>query len=123
MVQILYEQSEVWSEDEVKTIRIPALEVEVKIAPDVARRRANDYLITYVSMTLHAVDPRLIVAEQPYWRFTLEMRLRELGRVADLGTLDIDALTGDVVVLQEQQIRNLQEQANEIVTRLTRRAA
>jgi hypothetical protein len=52
-------------------------------------------------------------------RLSLEMRLRGLGPVATLGTLEVDAQTGEVRPFSDEQIRAIQDRANAIITRLT----
>ena len=119
MFQVVYEHPGSWPADGPLVVDIPRVQVEVPVSPDAARRRANGYLVTYVSMTLHATDPMLILGERPHWRLSLEMRLRHWGPVATLGTLEVDAQTGAVLSFTDEQIRALQDRANAIVTRLT----
>lgn len=98
-------------------IEIPSMTLDVSIDPETARRRANGYLVTYVSMMLHALNPILILNGPPVWRLSLSLWLRDIGDVATLGTLDVDAHTGGVVSLTTAQIRVIQDQANAIVAR------
>jgi hypothetical protein len=119
MVQVVYELPESWSEDKPLLLTIPSAQIEVPISPDGARRRANGYLVTDVSMTLHAVNPVLVLGERLVWRLFIQMRLRTLGDVAIVGTLDVDAQSGEVLSLTEQQIRAIQDQANALITHLT----
>jgi hypothetical protein len=119
MFQVVYEHSEAWPTGKPLLVEIPPVRVEVPVSPDMARRRANGYLVTNVSMTLHAAEPMLVIGKQPVWRFSLEMRLHELGPVATLGTLEVDAQTGEVHSFSGEQIRAIQERANAIITRLT----
>jgi hypothetical protein len=123
MVQVIYEQPESWPENESKTIRIPSLEVEIAVSPDKARRAANGFLNSEVSMTLHAANPVLIIEPGPVWRFTAEMRLRGLGPVAAVGAIEVDAQSGAVIPLNKTQIRAIQDQANAIIARLAHQTA
>ena len=125
MVEIVYEHLEPWPENGPGLVNIPSIHIEVSISPDVARRRANGYLLTYVSMTLHAIEPKLVIAApdvdrgpgaKPCWRFSLEMRLRGVGPVATLGTIEIDAQNGEVIPLSPEQIRSIQERADAYIT-------
>jgi hypothetical protein len=117
--QVVYEEIKTWPSEGSLFVEAPAVSTLIKISPDAARRYVNDYLTMYVSMTLHAVEPVLLLGEQPLWRLALEMRLRKLGPVARLGVIDVDAMTGDVIPLSAQQIRQLQDRANDIIARLT----
>jgi hypothetical protein len=123
MVQVIYEYLESWPENGSLQVEIPPVHVEVSVSPDAARRRANGYLVTLVSMMLHATDPMLILGERPIWRLSMEMRLHKLGPVATLGTIEVDATTGTVFSFTAEQIRAIQDRANAIVTRLTPAAA
>ena len=99
MVQILHEQAIEWPVNGPLHLEAPALSVEVAIAPDVARRRANGYLGSEVAMSMLAHKPRLVVDGQPLWRFDIDLCLPELGYIATLGSIDVDAMTGAVVPL------------------------
>jgi hypothetical protein len=50
---------------------------------------------------------------------TTSLLLADWGRVAQLGTIDVDAMTGDIVPLTVEQIAAIQERANELAERLT----
>jgi hypothetical protein len=119
MFQVVYEHLGAWPAGEPFLVEIPHVQIEVPVSPDVARRSANGYLVTDVSMTLHATDPMLVIGKQPVWRFSLEMRLSGLGAVATLGTLEVDAQTGEVRSFSDEEIRAIQDRANAIITRLT----
>jgi hypothetical protein len=112
MVQVVYEHSETWPADKPVVVEVPHMQVEVPVSPDAARRRANGYLTTNVSMTLHATELMLVIGKHPVWRLTLEMRLRGLGPVAILGTIEVDAQSGDVRPFTDDQIRAIQDRAN-----------
>lgn len=116
-VQVVIGQGLARPEDGAWRIEVPAMTLDVSIDPETARRRANGYLVTYVSMMLHALNPILILDDPPVWRLSLSLRLRDIGDVAILGTVDINAHTGEVDSLTTAQIRMIQDQANAIVTR------
>lgn len=118
MFQVVYEEAKSWPAEGPLLVEVPAISTFIKVSPDAARRNVNDYLTMHVSMTLHAIEPVLLLGEQPIWRLSLEMRLRRLGPVARLGVVDVNATTGDIIPLSEQQIRKIQDCANDIITRL-----
>jgi hypothetical protein len=117
MFQVLYEHPSSWPETGSLHVELPPVSVEVPISPDTARRHANGYLVTYVSMTLHAINPVLVIGEKPIWRLSLEMRLLDLGPPAILGSLDVDAQTGEAIPLSRQQIEAIQDQVDEMIAR------
>jgi hypothetical protein len=112
MFQVIYEEAKTWPSEGPLFVEAPAISTMVEISPDVARRHVNDYLTMYVSMTLHAVEPVLFLGAQPLWRLVLEMRLRKLEPMARLGSIDVNATTGEVIPLSAQQIRQIQDRAN-----------
>lgn len=119
MLQVLSEHHISWPAQGPLDIQTPPLSVRVEIAPAVARRRANGYLGAQVGMALLANTPRLFVGDQPCWRFDIDLHLPHLGKVATLGAIDVDALTGEVVKLSAAQITDLQDRADVIAARLT----
>lgn len=119
MFQVMYEQTQTWPETGSLFVQAPAISAEIRVSPDSARRMVNDYLTMYVSMMLRAINPILILRERPVWRLTMEMRLLKLGPVATLGTVDVDACTCEVIPLSSKKIREIQDRANDIITRLT----
>lgn len=95
------------------------VDVEIGISSVIARRRANGYLATEVAMMIVAGDPILFLSDQPVWRVPALLHLTGLGDVASVGAIDIDASTGDVIRLSDQQILEMQNRADAIALRLT----
>lgn len=85
------------------------------ITGEQARRRANGYLTKSVSMYFGAVDPLFLPLESPIWQVSVIFLRNQLGPV-HLGFLDIDAQTGQVVPLTDQQIHQLRQRAHAYVT-------
>lgn len=123
MIQVLYEWDGVWPEK-------GELQIEgrfmgktfagtIPVSPKEAKRNANGYLSMDVAMSIVADEPILIWSERPVWRMTTSLLLREWGRVAQVGAIDVDAMTGDVLPLTANQIQTMQDRANELASRLT----
>ena len=119
MVQILREHAIEWPVNGPLHFEAPALSVEIAIAPDLARRRANGYLGSEVAMSMLAHNPRLVVDGQPLWRFDIDLCLPGLGYIATLGSIDVDAMIGAVVPLTANQLTSLQERADALAARLS----
>ena len=119
MFQIVYEYAEPWPQQGIVQIQPPATAMQIAVSPDSARRKVNGYLTMHVSMSLLAGKPILMMNQQPIWRVPLELRLQDLGHVAMLGTIEVDAQTRELTPLTAQQIRTIQDQANELIIRLT----
>lgn len=123
MIQVLYEWEGVWPEK-------GELQIEgrfmgktfagtIPVSPKEAKRNANGYLSMDVAMSIVADEPILIWSERPVWRMTTSLLLREWGRVAQVGAIDVDAMTGDVLPLTSNQIQTMHDRANELASRLT----
>ena len=95
------------------------LQGEIQVSPDSARRRANGYLVRYVALAMEASDPVLVWAAKPFWRMAVYLNLRSWGQVANLGEIDVNALTREVVPLFKTQIIEMQDRADAIAARFT----
>jgi hypothetical protein len=80
-----------------------------------ARRQADSYLGMEVSLFYSATNGVYIPLERPIWQFAIQVRLPRLGVLGILGTLDVDARTGDVIPLTHKQIKKIRERADAIV--------
>ena len=81
-----------------------------------ARRKANGYLCLEVGLFFGATDPVYVETEPLLWQVTIELTMPR-ARPVTLGTLDVNAETGDIVPLSPEQIESLQERARAIVKR------
>ena len=123
MFQIIYESVESWPDNYPLRVEAPQLSVEISVAPDVARRRANGYLGMNVAMSILAGEPALILGDPPVWRMATNLHLPDFGFVATVGSIEVDALTGKVRAFSLEQIMTMQDRAEVIATRLTPSAA
>ncbi|NJM40448.1 MAG: hypothetical protein HC853_06630 [Anaerolineae bacterium] len=80
------------------------------IAPEVARRKANGWLLDQVGNLLIGQNPELVAGDAMVWRVTVVLTSPARGHVGTLGTVDVDAATGDVLA-DEAVILALQKQA------------
>jgi hypothetical protein len=87
-----------------------------------ARRQADSYLGMGVSLFYSATNGVYIPLERPIWQFAIQVRLPRLGVLGILGTLDVDARTGDVIPLNYRQIKKIRERADAIVQFRTQKA-
>ena len=121
MVRIIYEHAVDWPQEGL--LQVDAhLQGEVAISPDVARRRAGGYLSREVALFLIAGEPELILGERVLWRVPTILRLRGLGEIAVVGSINIDALSGEPIPLSPEQIDTIRERANDLANRLTPKA-
>jgi hypothetical protein len=83
------------------------------VLSEYARRRANQYLSMDVGMFYCAADGVLIPLARPIWQFSIQVRLPQLGVVAVMGAIDIDARTGEVIPLTNRQIKRIDERTHD----------
>lgn len=85
------------------------------IPAEYARRKTNGYLSREVNLFCHATDGVFIPLVRPIWQFAIRFGLPQRGELGILGTIDIDARTGEVISLTNQQIKRMRVRANAIV--------
>jgi hypothetical protein len=117
MFPVLYEYADSWPAEGPLLIKAQFIE-EITVKPDYARRTANAYLGLDVSMALRASNPMLMLGgERPLWRLFIDLHWYKQGKIATLGTIDVDALNDTVIPLSTQEIENLRNKANDIIGR------
>jgi hypothetical protein len=67
--------------------------------------------------------PVLVIGARPVWRVPAYFTLPQLGKVALLGSIDIDAESGELNQPSSEEIAEMQQRANVIASRLTSPAA
>ena len=82
--------------------------VTVNIDPNTARRRATGWLISEVGNMLKAGTGQLVITNQTLWRMPVLLTSSKIGTVGQVGTVDVDAVTGKLLVNDEliEQILN-----------------
>lgn len=117
MVRILYEHPGEWPEDGPLVVHAQ-FNGEIPISPEIARRRASGYLAKEVALFLTAGEPVLHLGEFPCWRVPAVLRLRGVGELADVGGIDVDARTGQVMSLNDDALEAMRKRANDIASHL-----
>lgn len=85
------------------------------VLSEYARRTTNGYLSREVSLFCGATDGVLIPLEWAIWQFAIRFKLPEHGELGILGTIDVDAGSGEVIPLSPLQIEQMKARANAIV--------
>lgn len=117
MFQVMLEMSEEWAVNDSHRIK-GNFDCEIAVSPIVAKRRANVYLAMHVTMMTLPGTPSLVLCNRPVWRFPVYFNYPRLGEIGTLGSIEVDAQTGEVIQLTPEQIVTMQERANAIATRL-----
>ncbi len=115
---IAYNYQETWPENESLMIEGHFTQ-KITVPPILARRRANGFLAGHVMLMVSGGEPTLILSEHPVWRVPAVLNVPKLGEVNTLGSVDIDAQTGEVIPLSSEQINRMQELAHAIAAYFT----
>ena len=83
------------------------------ILPYQAKIKVNAYMGDYVAFFASSEEgpPTFIPGQPPFWRVATVLRLREHGKVAALGAVDVNAVSGNVVSLSADEIKTRQKKA------------
>jgi hypothetical protein len=119
MIQIMYEYPERWPEQGPLAIKAPSIDLQIPVSPETARRRANGYLGLNVGILLGADEPVLVLSQPPVWRLKVNLHLPHMGKVGQVGIIEVNALTGQVVPITVAQNQSIQEAARDLATRYT----
>lgn len=86
------------------------------LSPEAARKRASGWLLDHVGSLLHAETPELIAGEKMVWRVQVVLTSPSRGRLGAVGSLDLDAVTGDVFA-DDSVIQRLHTDAAQLAQR------
>lgn len=84
----------------------PRMQVRVHVqaevlSAEIARRRANLWLLENAGNLLRAESPELVLGDQLVWRVDVVLTSPTRGHVGRVGRLEIDATTGEALADQE----------------------
>lgn len=77
------------------------LTVEWKVGPIQARRRAGRLVCEEVGDLLFGREPNLVVGDRIVWRVPIVIGVKDAGILGQVGTIDIDANSGEPVYTQD----------------------
>lgn len=84
------------------------------VLAEYARKKADQYLRSSLSMHYGASDPILVEDNSFLWQLTIQFKMYEVGPVT-LGTLDVNAITGEVIPLSTDEITRIRERTRGII--------
>ena len=90
---------------------------ELNISAEEARQQVSRWLRDEVSLLISADPPTLVVGERVVWRVPAVFRVPDLGRVGQVGSIDVDVSSGTIRVTPELG-RELEQKADELAERL-----
>ena len=121
MFQVMHDYQQKWPKNHPLKVEGEFAQ-DISVSPIVAQRKANGYLAQYVTMMVSADIPTLFLSQPPVWRVPAILSLPDLGEVSTIGTVDIDAETGEIVSLPESQLSRMQEIAHALAAHFTSQA-
>lgn len=81
-------------------IQIPVT-ITVNIDAETAQRSTTGWLISEVGNKLMAGTPQLVVANRTLWQVPALLTSSKIGTVGQVGTVDVDTVTGKLLVNDE----------------------
>ncbi len=118
-MEIVYEVIERWPSDGPLQVMVPPIQIDIPVSPEMARRRANGYLAMHVALLLGTSDPRLIMGEPLTWKLSVNLHLPSIGYVGQIGSIQINAVTGEVIPLSVADIQLYQDRAHDLIGHFT----
>ncbi len=94
-----------------KTGELPCDE-NAHILREYARRQATTYLSRQIGLQAVATNPLFLPLTPPVWQCSIELSLPKYGTVGIFGTIDVDANTGEVIPLSDNQIQQIWTRGN-----------
>jgi alpha-D-ribose 1-methylphosphonate 5-triphosphate synthase subunit PhnG len=73
--------------------------VTVHIPSQDARRQVHRWLLLEVSHMMGTEEPTLVVGDNTVWRVPVHLSTPQSGVVGKIGTVDVDAATGELLAL------------------------
>lgn len=78
-----------------------AVHIEAEVLdPEVARRKANVWLLMYAGNLLGAENPELVINHGLRWRVDVILTSPKRGHIGKVGHLCLDAITGEVMATE-----------------------
>ena len=78
------------------------LSADVHVTAMIARRRVSRLVINEIGNLLYGGEPSLVVGERICWRVPVLLAYPDTGPVGQVGALDVDVETGEVLVTPER---------------------
>ncbi len=93
-----------------------SLTAQVKITHVTAQRQVSKLLLDQAGNLLYGERPSLVVGQQLVWRVPVWLALPTTGPLGQVGALDVDAQTGEILFAQ-QILDEIVERGNALAQR------
>ena len=95
-----------------------AVSARINITDIAAQRKVSRLLLDLVGTQLYGESPSLVAGQRLVWRVPVWLGLPPAGPVGQVGTLDVDTQTGEVLYTQ-QLLDELAERGEALAQRTT----
>jgi hypothetical protein len=95
-----------------------SLTARVNVTDTIAQRKVSKLLLDCVGNLLYGERPNLVVGQRLLWRVPVWLGLPAVGPVGQVGTLDVDAQTGEILFTQ-QMLTEIAERGDALAKRTT----
>lgn len=92
-----------------------SISTTVNLDPKTARRQVTAWLVSEVGNMLIGGPPQLVISHKTVWRVPVTLTSSEVGPVGEVGAVEVDAESGELLVSDQ-----LKAQILDNVKRLTR---
>jgi hypothetical protein len=90
------------------------LQTTLNVTGGTARTMVNQQIVTELGTGLLALEPELLVRKNQFiWRVTILLSLPTLGDLGQVGTIEIDATSGDILTDSRTQ-KEIQQHASRL---------
>jgi len=93
-----------------------SLTAQVNITDYTAQRKVSKLLLDHVGNLLYGERPSLVAGRRLLWRVPIWLALPTTGPLGQVGTLDVDAQTGEILFTQ-QILEEIAERGNALAQR------
>ena len=93
-----------------------SLTAQVNVTDYTAQRRVSKLLLDEVGNLLYGERPGLVAGRRLLWRVPVWLGLPTIGPVGRVGSLDVDAQTGEIM-FDQQTIDDIKERGNALAER------
>ena len=106
---------------ELQTVRLQIVPPQVCVTAATARRRANRFILDKISYLIGAEQPTLVETDRFVWRVPVALTYPDRGIVGQVGSIDVDAETGELLLTLET-VKEIQRSARALAARLPQEA-